>query len=392
MTRVLLGQLNANGDCLYATILARQIKLDHPGCHLTWAVSREASGVLLNNPDIDELWVWDTPDGHRPEQRERAWKSLEVAVLRRQQGSEPFDRICLPQIWPNNFRNYDGTIRSSLLRAYPGPITAPIDSTIRLDADERQGVEDFIRVNRLNGYDHRILFECASTSGQSFMTPDIALRVAELVNNQLPGCCFILSTHRRQATDLANVVWADTLNMRQNAPLTHACDLFVGCGSGLTVVATSEAAAPLPVIQILSARTSVYASFHHDFLYFGKPAGRFIEMGDPDPAAIAAAIVTCRTGGLTAARDAWHRPLPVTFDFYAELIGGWLLDRNRACDALSSLSVTIDRYGPHPSLIRFGHDRILPALADDPLFWDVRLRRQVEERRDRFASLTAEDA
>ena len=31
MTRILLGQLGSNGDCLYATIVARQIKKDFPG-------------------------------------------------------------------------------------------------------------------------------------------------------------------------------------------------------------------------------------------------------------------------------------------------------------------------------------------------------------------------
>src|SRR5512138_3038540 len=36
--RVLLGQLEANGDCVYATTVARQIKTDNPDCHLTWAI------------------------------------------------------------------------------------------------------------------------------------------------------------------------------------------------------------------------------------------------------------------------------------------------------------------------------------------------------------------
>lgn len=56
MTRILLGQLGANGDCLYATALARQLKQDFPGCHLTWAVGAANRGVLANNPDIDALW------------------------------------------------------------------------------------------------------------------------------------------------------------------------------------------------------------------------------------------------------------------------------------------------------------------------------------------------
>ena len=37
--KVSLVQLDANGDCLYATTIARQIKQDYPGCHLTWWIS-----------------------------------------------------------------------------------------------------------------------------------------------------------------------------------------------------------------------------------------------------------------------------------------------------------------------------------------------------------------
>ncbi|MEQ1577992.1 MAG: hypothetical protein ABL894_10090, partial [Hyphomicrobium sp.] len=56
MTRILLGQLGSNGDCLYATTIARQIKKDFPGCHLTWAISSLCTRVLDNNPDVDEVW------------------------------------------------------------------------------------------------------------------------------------------------------------------------------------------------------------------------------------------------------------------------------------------------------------------------------------------------
>ena len=56
MTRILLGMLGSNGDCLYATAIARQIKHDFPGCHLTWAVASLCRNVLFNNTDIDALW------------------------------------------------------------------------------------------------------------------------------------------------------------------------------------------------------------------------------------------------------------------------------------------------------------------------------------------------
>ena len=54
--RILLGQLASNGDCLYATTVARQIKHDYPGCHLTWAIGSMYRHILDNNPDVDEIW------------------------------------------------------------------------------------------------------------------------------------------------------------------------------------------------------------------------------------------------------------------------------------------------------------------------------------------------
>jgi ADP-heptose:LPS heptosyltransferase len=56
LTQILLGQLGSNGDCLYATIVARQIKTDFPDCHLTWAVGSFARPVLENNPFVDRIW------------------------------------------------------------------------------------------------------------------------------------------------------------------------------------------------------------------------------------------------------------------------------------------------------------------------------------------------
>jgi|GEM_PF-3576840 len=378
MTRVLLGQLSANGDCFYATILARQFKTDDPGCHLTWAVSRRCAGVLAQNPDVDALWEWEVPEADGPAGQERAWFAFEAAVLRRQQGPDAFDRICLSQIWPANFRRYDGTVRPGILRAYEAPITVPIDSTIRLSAEEEERVAAFVRTHGLDRRGPRILFECAANSGQSFVTPDFALEVAGRVRERLPDSLFILSTHQRRPTDLSGVVWADTLGLRENAALTHHCDLFVGCGSGLTVVATSGAAKELANIQILKAHTSVYASFHHDFLHYGKPADRFIEMGDPDAGAVAAAVVASIVAGVGAARAAWHRPLPVTFGFYQYLIDRWLLQSNHACDALESLEITMARYGACPDLVRFGRDRVLPQLKHDPAWWDAGRRRSLE--------------
>lgn len=58
-TRILLIRLSAIGDVLHATAIAHNLKHYYPNCHLTWLVSPPADCLLANNPDIDEILVWD---------------------------------------------------------------------------------------------------------------------------------------------------------------------------------------------------------------------------------------------------------------------------------------------------------------------------------------------
>lgn len=58
-TRILIVRLSAIGDVLHATSVAHNLKRIYPDCHLSWLVSPPADSLLKNNPDIDELLVWD---------------------------------------------------------------------------------------------------------------------------------------------------------------------------------------------------------------------------------------------------------------------------------------------------------------------------------------------
>ncbi|MEO7049339.1 MAG: hypothetical protein ABI091_28810, partial [Ferruginibacter sp.] len=52
---ILLVQLFSNGDCLYATAIARQIKNDFPGCKLSWAIASFCKNIIAHNPYVDEV-------------------------------------------------------------------------------------------------------------------------------------------------------------------------------------------------------------------------------------------------------------------------------------------------------------------------------------------------
>lgn len=362
MRKVLLGQLGANGDCLYATIIARQLRHDDPDGHITWAISSQCAPLLKNNPYVDELWI--VPIASWGVHRE-AWLAFEREAYRRYARRE-FDEVLLTQIWPNNFQNFDGTVRPSILRAYRKPITVPIENVIVLTSDEIDRVKSFVRTNGVMEHEHRILFECSSKSGQSFVTPDFAQEVAEILYKRLPNATVIFSTHLPIELRDSRSRQANTLSLRESAHLTHYCTLFVGAGSGGTVAASSTASRPLPMILLLSENTSVFASFSHDFKYFDLSRPPVVELTQEDPGIVAQCIETVCREGSESALARFGGVIPVTFDHYFMLVETQLLDRSRVLDAAESLEHTAARYGWTSDLVAFAKEKVAPLLAVDP--------------------------
>jgi GT2 family glycosyltransferase len=370
MERILLGQLGANGDCLYATILARQLRADHPEAHIVWAISNQCAPLVANNPHIDEVWEIPIPGW---EHHETMWRVFEREALARYVRRD-FDRVLLSQIWPNNFQNYDGTIRPSILRSYGRPITVPIENVVNLSPAEIEKVETFARQHRLDDATHKILFECSSKSGQSFVTPKLALEIGRYLYRELPDARIIFSTNLPMKIDDRRSLYAGELSLRELAHLTHHCSLFVGSGSGGSVMACSTAAKPLPMIQLLSASTSVFASFAHDMDYFGIKDRQVLEMTNENPRHIALCIAAACKEGISSAMAKYDSRIPVRFDHYFNLIEQMLLANHRYIDAAHSLMVTAARFGWRPELVSFGRRRLVDRLALDPrwLFSDNR--------------------
>ncbi|WP_162653355.1 glycosyltransferase family 9 protein [Lentilitoribacter sp. Alg239-R112] len=363
---ILLGQLGSNGDCLYATTLARQIKTDMPDCHLTWAILSLYKPVLRNNPDVDEILEIPTKPGN---DHGRIWHTFEQEVMRRQSGANPFyDRTIMSQIWPAHFERYDGTVRPSILRGYENPITVPIKTIVELDDEEMENVSRFISKHNLKSFDQIVVFECSSKSGQSHVTPEFGAQVARNLTRRLPNVAVILATHLPTYED-KNIFNGAQLSMREIGGLLQITDLFIGCGSGLTVISTSTVAKEIPNIQILNGSTSVYASFAHDFEYFGQDTSHFIELHDVPTNVVADISLSVLTGNFQQARDAFHQTSKIpSFNFYLDLISQRLLHQLRYCDAARSLSITADRYGWVPELINFARCKVAPMIFEDPSY------------------------
>jgi hypothetical protein len=365
--RVLLGQLAANGDCVYATTVARQIKADDPECHLTWAIGSACRQVIQHNPHVDE--VWEIPLERR-EDTVSAWRAFECqAAERRRRGD--FDDVYLTQIAPNNYKNFDGTVRASIFRGYPKPITVPITPVIRLSHDEIEGVRAFASQHRLTESGPVVLFECASLSGQSLVTLAWALDVSRIIVGRLPGTRVIMGSRVVGLGTNPAIIDASVLGFRQIAELTRYCSLFIGCSSGLTWLCTSEAAHTIPMIQVLTKGAGMLGAVVADLEYWGLPSGHVIEMRDCDVEHAASAALDVLTEGVASARPKYHEQQGVRLTQYYDAMLGLFWD-GRFADLATSMRHTIGRYGMRKEFVT----DLVRVLAARPGSWARRIARR----------------
>ncbi len=342
--RILLGHLASNGDCLYATAIARQIKHDYSDCHLTWAVGSLYRQAIENNPYVDA--IWEIPISNRNE-IDSVWRTF-AREAKQKQASGQFDKIFLTQVAPDNYQNFDGTLRSSIFRGYPGPVTVPITPSIRLRPEEVERVREFVTLKGINRSKNVILFECAAYSSQSFVSPEFAIETALLVLEKTPDCSFILSSNMKIDSSDSRVIDGSVLRFRENAELTKYCTLLVGGSSGVSWLATSDWAKPLPTIQLLRREMGVYASMCHDAEYFGLPGEHIIEMTECSPQHLANCIIASMSQPFPEVRERFHERIEVDLHFYMERFMRSQLRQFHPLKIIQSMSNVYKRYGVQP--------------------------------------------
>jgi hypothetical protein len=281
--RILLGQLGCYGDCLFATTVARQIKEDYPGCHLTWVIGSYYESILINNPHVDK--VWSVPMTHRDDHCNH-WHWLKPQIDQ-MVAEGKFDKVFITQVAPFNWHRFDGCPRSSLFRNYPGKITVPIAPVIRLTSDEIAEVTQFAQANQLSRYRHVILFECNFTSGQSFIDANFTQEAIRGILEQNADACVIVTHPSGMLPDEPRVINAGPLKFRHFAELTKHCTLFIGCSSGITWLTTSDAAKDLPRVLLISKTSYIHASMAYDSLYYFKSIPHnYLEVHECSPHAL----------------------------------------------------------------------------------------------------------
>jgi ADP-heptose:LPS heptosyltransferase len=279
--KFLIVHLVSNGDCLMATTIAKQIKNDNPGCHLTWAISYKCKQVIEGNPFVDKIWEVNYSQNESP--AADVWHKIKIEAEEKKRKGE-FDEIIYSQIYPDNLHYYDGTIRSSTFRAYRKPITIDVTPTIELNENEVFRVKQFALKHELQKYKHVILCECAPSSGQSFLNPELMLALASAISAKRPDIIFIISTHLKLETNTTQIISASELTFRENAELSKHCTLLVGCSSGITWLLTSNWAKKINTVQFIygPSKAGHFASVIYDFTYFNLNTDNIIETSIED--------------------------------------------------------------------------------------------------------------
>jgi len=258
-----------------ATTVARQIKADFPGAHLTWAIGYKCKQAIDNNPYVDAVWSVEYGLNELPFD---VWRRTKLEAQRRQREGH-FDRVYYIQLYPDNLHNFDGTTRTSIFRSYPGSITVPVPPVMRLFDQEVENVSRFAERHALRDYRNVVLFECAPASNQSSLTPTIAIRVARRVVAALKDTAFVISTHQPFSSDHPAIIDGSPLTYRENAELSKHCTLLLGCSSGITWLLTSDWAKKLPTIQFLRTGSNwfSFASVKYDHEYLGLDVSHILE-------------------------------------------------------------------------------------------------------------------
>jgi hypothetical protein len=310
--KILIVHLFSNGDCLYATTVARQARHDFPGCHITWLVGSSCSSMVMNNPDIDALWQVDLPAS--AEDKEKMFEAVIEEAKKKKQSGE-FDDIFITQILGDNYAKYDGSLITSIYRCYGHPVTVDKTPVLVLTDAEISKANTFASFNKIDSFKHVVLFECAPQSGQLDIGDTFINNVcAAIMQNE--DTCIILSSAKKIQSTVPNVFDGSTLSIRETVALSHHCTLLLGCSSGITWAVASTAGKKLPTIQLLDKNAYIFNPPSITFAQMGKAVDHIIELFDFTVPLLSDCFSVVMNKGFDTARNSYNQKPVKQFRVY----------------------------------------------------------------------------
>lgn len=305
--KILLVQLFSNGDCLYATAVARQIKQDFPDCHLTWAIAPFCKDIIALNPYIDDVRIVENV----PKNNIVAFRKFKRKV-NNEKAQGLWNQVFITTNMDNNQALYDGTIRGMILSAYPKKITVPLKPVLVLSEKEINNVAVFSEKNNLRDFKNVILWEFAPQSGQSSLSLDLVMRLSKQLVS-IPSTCVILSSAHSFESQ-SNIIDASVLSVRENAALSHYCSLLIGCSSGITWLCTSNAGKFLPMIQLIDPYVPFLNAPSVDFTRCNISSEFLIELTSIEESNIFNCVETVLNKDFKIAKEIYNQSLPIQFN------------------------------------------------------------------------------
>jgi hypothetical protein len=317
----LIIQLFSNGDCLYATPIARQLKYNFPDCIITWAISPFCSPIIKNNPYIDEIWEVN----YINDKLEQTYKA-NINNLMKEVELKKFDEVFFSQIIGDNWAKFNGVIRSSIFNNFPYKITVPLQPILNVTDKEKQNTQNFIHQHELNGNCFVILYECAPLSGQLNVDYDKILSLSNSLTTLKSNkkIKIIVSSSRKIQLTNKDVIDGSVLSLRETAYLTHTCDLLIGSSSGITWASTSTSAKLLPSVQLLDKNAYIFNSPIIDGKRNNLPIEKWLELYDFDEQKIIDCIEMILNDGFEKAKTKFGQQPRVSFKLYRGIVHKFL--------------------------------------------------------------------
>lgn len=317
--KILLIQLFSNGDCLYVTGIVRRIKQQDPSSHITWIVSSKCKSMLLNNPDIDEIEEVIIPDASLNETVFN--RVVKEAYERKKSGL--YSKVVVPQILGSNMKYYDGTVCSSLFRSSGlsnNDLTYP---RLFLTSAENQTADSFAKQNNLKSYKHVVLFECAPQTNQLLLTDELILAYSKAIVQQ-GDACVILSAPKAYKFNEPHIIDGNVLSIRETVALTHHCTILLGCSSGISWAATSNAAKPLQFVQILAPDAYYFNPLSITLNKWEQSLNHLIELVQFDVSKIGEVFRDVFSKGFDASRQVHNQKVEVQFRLHRGIVHQFL--------------------------------------------------------------------
>ncbi len=313
--KILLIQLFSNGDCLFATTIACQIKQDFPNCSLIWAISTKCKNVLINNPFVDEILEINIPNSKL---NEHIFESLVHESLIKK-NNKIYKEVIVSQLLGDNLAYYDSTVCSSIFRCFKYPITVDTKPIINLTNQEVKSARDFALIHQLNKFKNIVLFECAPQSNQIKLTNELIYEYCLNIIKQ-DSTCIILSAPNAYNFNNSHIIDGNTLSIRETIALSQFCTHFLGCSSGISWALTSNSAKELPMVQLLSTNAYYFNPLSLTFNKLNRSIDHLIELTKYDSEVIGEIFYSIFNNGFLKTRIKYNQKVSPQFKLYRGII------------------------------------------------------------------------